>query len=144
VVKVFFDASVIIAAMLSPAGGSAYLLDTARKSLLVAITSQTVIDEVKSKTAKIKRSDNEINSFIMEKGILVRHRITAKEIENYERRIALHDAHLIAGAKLTKCNFLVSLDKKHVLKQQTKRRFLPLKTVSPAELIANLRRSFTP
>ena len=48
------------------------------------------------------------------------------------------DAHLIAGANLTRCSYLVSLDKKHVLKLDIKKNFLPLRIVSPKELLEEI------
>ena len=68
----------------------------------------------------------------------MREAITAKDIEPYHELIDAKDAHLIAGANLTKCIYLVSLDKKHVLKDAIRRQFLPLKIVSPKELIEEL------
>jgi len=44
--RVFFDASVIIAALLSAGGGSSQLLKYVKLGKIVAITSQTVIEEI--------------------------------------------------------------------------------------------------
>ena len=44
--RVFFDASVIIAALLSPTGGSALLFQFIKIGFIVGVTSQTVIAEV--------------------------------------------------------------------------------------------------
>ncbi len=63
--RVFFDASVIIAAMLSPTGGSAYVLKYAKAGKIVGITSQTVINEIldEDKTKRLKKSKAEIEDF---------------------------------------------------------------------------------
>jgi predicted nucleic acid-binding protein len=138
--RVFFDASVIIAALLSPTGGSALLFQFIKAGFLVGLTSQTVIAEVfgEDKPGKIDKYREEIEQFVAESGLLVREAITAKGIEPYQDLIATKDAHLIAGANLTKCMYLVSLDKKHVLKGEIREQFLPLKIVNPKELIADL------
>lgn len=138
--RVFFDASIIIAALLSPLGGSAELFRLVKTGTIVGITSQTAIDEVleKDKPVKLKRSINEIEDFIFQSGLVVRETVTLEEVEPYQNLIDNEDAHLIAGAKLTKCEYLVSLDKKHVLREEIKQRFLPLKIVTPKELIEDL------
>lgn len=138
--RVFFDASVIIAAMLSPTGGSALLLKYAKAGKIVGITSQTVINEIleEDKTKRLKKSKAEIEDFIANSGLVVREEISLEEIEPYQNRVDVEDAHLIAGANLTKCAYLVSLDKKHLIREDIKKKFLPLKIVSPKELIEEI------
>ncbi len=138
--RVFFDASVIIAAMLSPTGGSAYVLKYVKAGKIAGVTSQTVINEIleEDKTKRLKKSKAEIENFIAKSGLVVREEITLEEIEPYQNRVDAEDAHLIAGANLTKCAYLVSLDKKHLIREDIKREFLPLKIVSPKELIEEI------
>lgn len=135
--KVFFDASVIIAAMLSSTGGSSLLLTYVRAGKIKGITSQTVIDEVleNDKSKKLKRTIKETEQFIASSGLLVRKRIDFADIAPFKDKVDVEDAHLIAGANLTKCEYLVTLDKKHLLGREIRRRFLPLKVVSPKELL---------
>ncbi len=136
--RVFFDASVIIASILSSTGGSSKLLRYVKNNKIAGITSQTAIDEVLEKTEKIKKSTKEIGEFVVTSQLMVRKNITTKEISPYKDLIDVEDAHLIAGAVLTKCTHLVSLDKKHVLEKDIKKRFLPLRIVSPKELLEEI------
>jgi len=133
--NVYVDASVIIAALLSPTGGSAKIFDLIRRKKIVGITSQTVIDEVLDHSEKIQRSPTDIHEFIVKHNLLVRKRVTRKEIDPYVHSIDVDDAHLIAGAKLTTCDILVSLDKKHVLQEKVKQMFKEITFMSPKELI---------
>ena len=119
--RVYFDASVIIASLLSPTGGSSRLFKYVKDNKLIGITSQTALDEVFEKTEKIKKSKIEIETFIAKSGLLVRKHIALKEIEPYKDLIDVEDAHLIAGAALTKSTHLVSLDKKHLLREDIKK-----------------------
>lgn len=137
--RVYFDASVLIASVLSSTGGSSKLLSFVKENKLIGIISQTVIDEVLEKREKIKKSKVEIEEFIAKSGLLVRKDITVNEVTPYMDKIDLEDAHLIAGALLTKCTHLVSLDKKHVLKEDIKKRFLPLRIVSTKELFEEIK-----
>ena len=138
--RVYFDASVLIAAILSPNGGSAQLLKFIKKGLIVGIASQTVIEEVleEDHLQKIKRSKGEIERFIAQSALLVRKRITGDETTVYENLVDEEDSHLIAGANLTKCQYLVTLDKKHLLLPDIKEKFLPLRIVSPKELLEEM------
>lgn len=138
--RVFFDASVIIASLLSSTGGSSKLFQYVKANQLVGVTSQTAIDEVLEKTEKIKKSKEEIEEFIAKSGLMVRKSITVKEIAPYENLIDVEDAHLVAGAMLTKSTHLVSLDKKHILRENIKSKFLPLRIVSPKELLEEIKK----
>ena len=133
--RVYFDASVIIAALLSPTGGSALLLEYAKRGKISVITSQTAIDEILDKTDKLNKSIRQINYFIAESGLIIRESITQKEIEPYKNQVDIKDAHLIAGANLTRSTYLVTLDKKHLLREDIQNKFLPLRIVSPKELL---------
>lgn len=140
VCRVYVDASIIIAAFLSPTGGSSLLFQYIKQDRIIGITSQTVIEEVleEDKPKKIKRSKEDIEMFITQSGLLVRESITIEEIAPYKDLVYVEDAHLIAGAKLTKCSHLVTLDKKHLLKEDIRQRFLPLKIVSPKQLLEEI------
>lgn len=103
----------------------------------MGITSQTVLEEImeEDKPAKLKKTTAEIQDFIADSGLLVRKIISLEEIAPYQGLLELADAHLIAGAKLTNCGYLVTLDKKHLLQPDIQKKFLPLKIVSPKELL---------
>ena len=141
--RVYFDVSVIIAGFLSSIGGSAQLFWLLQKKVLKGITSQTVIDEVleEDKPTKLKRTKEEIENFIVRSEILVREAIPLEEIRKYEELVDPEDSHLIAGANLTHCEYLVTLDKKHLLRDDIQKKFLPLKIVSPKELLSKIVRN---
>ncbi len=80
----------------------------------------------------------EIEQFIAESGLIVREAVTEEEIELYRDQVDREDAHLIAGAKLTKCTHLVTLDKKHLLRPDIQEKFLPLRIVSPKEVLEEI------
>lgn len=138
--RVYFDASVLIAALLSSTGGSSLLLQCVKAGKIAGITSQTVIDEIleEDKPEKLKRSKKEIQEFIAQSGLVVRESVMVDEIAPYRHLIDEEDAHLIAGANRTKCSHLVTLDKKHVLRESVRTTFLPLRIVSPKQLLEEL------
>jgi len=138
--RVYFDASIVIAALLSPTGGSAQLFRLIKLGIITGITSQTVVEEVleEDKPKRIKRSMDEIEQFIDKSELIVREAITEEELGPYQDRVDREDAHLIAGAKLTKCTHLVTLDKKHLLRPDIQEKFLPLHIVSPKEVLEEI------
>lgn len=135
-VKVYFDASVIVSALISSTGGSAKLLEMVKEKIITGITSQTVIDEVLEHTEKIKLSSQIIQGYITNSRLLVRKKITQNDIDPYKDIVDAQDAHVLAGAHLTQCKYLVTLDKKHllILKGKIKR----IKIVNPKKLLAEL------
>lgn len=137
-IKVYFDASVIIAALLSPTGGSAKLLEFVNLEIVTGIASQTVIDEVEGHSFKIGKSLQEIRRFIQENSIIIREGIDEPELETFEGLIEEADIHVAVGAKLTKCDYLVTLDKKHLLKEEVKKILKPLRVVTPKEILLDL------
>lgn len=138
--KVFFDTSVIIASLLSSTGGSRRIFKYIKTGLIVGITSQTVLDELmeEEKQKKLKKSKIELDQFIIQSGLLVRKRILPLELESYKNKVDVEDAHLISGAILTKCTHLVTLDRKHLLRQDIQQRFLPLQILSPKDLLEEI------
>lgn len=138
VIKIYLDASVIVPAMLSSVGGSAKLIKFIKLGLVVGITSQNVIEEIERNSVKINKSTQEIRQFIQKNLILIRKKISTGDYAEYKNIIDIKDAHVVAGARLTKCDYLVTLDKKHLLKEDIQKRFLPLKIVSPKQLLKDL------
>lgn len=85
-------------------------------------------------------TDDSIRQFIAERGFLVRRYITVSEIEPYVAVVEERDAHVIAGALITRCEYLVTLDKKHIDTRVAKN-FVGdrLCVVSPQEMLSRTR-----
>lgn len=137
--NVFFDASVIIAAILSPTGGSAKLIAYAKNKTILAITSQTVVDEVTDHTEKIHKTPEDIVEYIKESGLIIRERVTQVEIEKGTEIVDAADRHLIVGARGSVCRYLVTLDKKHLLRSDVRKNVAPLRILNPKGLLEKLR-----
>jgi len=139
--KVFFDASVIIAAIISPKGASFELLKYASKKKIIAITSKTVINEVLANLDKIEHfSEEELDTFIINNKIVVRKTVRRSEIKQFTDVISEKDAHVLAGARLTASDYLVSLDRKHIVKNEVKNKVEETQIVLPKDLLTKLRK----
>ncbi len=140
-IRVFFDSSVIISAIISKTGGSRRLMELTKENKLTGVISQGILEEVISKTIKIRAGEREIISFVKDNGLLIREKVKETETEEFIGLVTdPKDLHVLAAAKLTKCQYLVTLDKKHLLQANTKKQFKPLQIVSPKEFLENYAR----
>lgn len=139
--RVFFNASVILSGFRSPKGGSAKLTEFAKEKKIIGIINEIVINEVlrnihKTGIEAAKAKEILTTSFLI---------VVAPDEKRfgYFKNISLDegDIHLFTSAKQVKVDFLVSLDKKHVLSLQNKVK--EFKIVSPKELIEFLRALYT-
>lgn len=134
---VFFNASVILAGLFSRSGGSAKLLKWVRQKKITGIISEIVLDEVIRKAPKIRLSAGEaqrltITTFSQVLPAPEDRKVTAQKRFVFDQ----DDAHILASAKQARANFLVTLDKKHLLILQNKIKWT--KIVSPKQLIETL------
>lgn len=91
------------------------------------------------KLKKINKSKNELTDFILQHNFFVRQKVSKEESEKYLDFVSdPKDAHILAGAKLSGCGYLVTLDKKHLLNSVIKKRFKPLKIISPKEMLEEI------
>jgi putative PIN family toxin of toxin-antitoxin system len=134
---VFFNASVILAGLKSPNGGSAKLLNWVKENKIIGIISEIVIEEVLKNTNKIFLTKEKALKLISQIFLIVKS--PNKKYFSVFKDIVLDegDIHLLVSAKNVKANFLVSLDKKHIL--SLKNKIKDFKIVSPKELIEFLR-----
>lgn len=140
-IKVFFDASVIIAAIISSKGASFELLKYASRKKIIAITSKTVINEVLANLHKMEDfNEKDLDAFIVNNKIIVRKTVGRSEIKQFANVVSQKDAHVLAGGKLTNSDYLVSLDRKHIVKNAVKKKVGETKIVLPRELLAKLRK----
>lgn len=135
-IKIFFDASVIFSAIYSNKGASFKLASLVKSGHILGITTQTVIEEVETNIFKFKGQNvKKIRQFIAEHNFIVRREISLSEIKPYTEVVETEDAHVIAGAILTSCNFLVTLDKKHLDNKIIRSKITQIKIISPRGLL---------
>lgn len=130
---VFFNASVILSGLKSPQGGSAKLLSWVKQQKIKGVISELVLDETNRNLKKLsltKKPLNKISAFLIQPAPPV------SLVEKYQKVVLDYgDTHLLASAKETKADYLVSLDKKHVLVLKNK---TGINILSPKQLISKL------
>lgn len=134
--RVFFDASVLLAGLRSTTGGSSFLLLLSEKKKLNPVISRLVLEEIK-RNIKKKFSKKELLRLAvwMKRARPKVVSITERDALVYKVLVPLKDTHVLAAANKTRAKYLVTLDKKHLLKIAQDNTNLSFKIVTPKELI---------
>ncbi|MDP4011361.1 MAG: putative toxin-antitoxin system toxin component, PIN family [Candidatus Roizmanbacteria bacterium] len=131
---VFFNASVIIAGFISSTGGSAKLLQWTKEKKITGVISEIIHDEVMRKSAKTGFSSDAIKRKLFLIFAHVKKAPDKKLVKKFNNIVIdLGDSHVLASSIETKADFLVTLDKKHLLILTGK--IEGLRIVSPKQLI---------
>lgn len=131
--KVFFNASVILAGLKSPLGGSGKILKWGRQKKIKALASELILDEVLRNMVRVGLTEDQIAKSAKEIFLIVPAPGASLVKNFYKISVNVGDSHVLAGSTETKADFLVTLDKKHLL--VLKDRIKTFKIVSPGELI---------
>jgi len=132
--NVFLDSSVIISALASPSGGSRKIFEAAYAKKIKIITSSYVIHEVSQNISKIGLDLQDLEK-LLSKRTIVLVRDPSPDLIYKLRKIIKdpQDAPVIAGAVISGAEFLISLDKKHILVPKIKKALRPMKVLSPKD-----------
>lgn len=127
--KVFLDSSVLFTAVNSLTGGSAKLFTLKNIKL---ITSRLVLTEVE-RNIRLKLENYHLDRFFLLGGKL---EILEQEpeiglIKKAQKYIVKKDAAILAEVKKAKCEFLITLDRKHFLKPKVVNFLKPKKIFTP-------------
>lgn len=135
-VKIFFDASVLFAALYSANGASRKLIELVQHEVSIGFTTQTIIAELEQNLHKLQSSNTvQLDHYLVRSNLIIRQAITPEEIEPWLGQIEPKDAHVVAGAVLTQCDYLVTLDKKHLNHPSIQQRVTQTTIIAPKELL---------
>lgn len=138
-ITAFIDASVLFAAALSPTGASREIVRQGVRGHLALIVSDVVLEETK-RNLTAKRPDAlpalrdllEAVNFRIEKA-------TKRDVELAAQYTELKDAPMVAAAKKAKVDYLVSLDRRHLVGVPEVSEGSGLMIVLPEELLRQIR-----
>lgn len=140
-IKIFLDSSILVAASISKIGGSSFLLGLSRQNKIKCLVSLDVIGEAR-KNINLKLSLKEKQRFIFylkNANLKLISEPSVEEISTCEKVIFPKDAPILAAAKKSKADYLVTLDKKHFFRPKVIDFAKPLKIITPKDLIKILR-----
>ncbi len=136
---VLFNASVILAGINSPNGGSGKLLSWVKQNKINGVISEVILDEILRNAPKIG-FDKEILNKKVRKIFRVEKEPKQDHVDKFKGVVInFGDAHVLASSKEIKADYLVTLDQKHLLVLQD--RIKEFKIVTPGQLINDLKLS---
>lgn len=134
---VLFNASVILAGIKSPSGGSGKLLIWSKQKKIDGLASEIIFDEALRNGLRIGVEPERVAQIIQKMGIIAYPAPQLSTVDNFKNVVIdFGDAHVLASAEENRVDFLVTLDKKHLLILQ--KDIKQFQIVSPGELIAIL------
>lgn len=132
--SVFFNASVILSGLRSPSGGSAEILTWIQDKKIHGIVSETIVDEAIRNAYKLQLQPAEVEKRIHKIFFKIYPTPSSTQVKRYEHLVTdAGDAHVLASCKENSVDWLVTLDKKHLLILQNKIKWV--KIVTPKELL---------
>lgn len=133
-IKIFLDASVILAGLGSFKASSYALLALGNQKKLLLIISPTVIDEAKRRVNKIKKMAKDVDDLIIWANIKITAIPTEKQIVDASSVVLdPNDWHLLAACSQIKNITLITFDRKHLISQRDKIDYPPI--LLPAEFL---------
>jgi len=138
--RVFFDASVLIAAGASSSGGSAMAVQVCRRGLARGLVTRIVLWEAE-RNLHASFPPSALLAFYTLLGQLDLDVIlnpTEAGLQSATSNVAAKDAHVLAGARAGRATHLLTLDRKHFLGKNVRAAILPLVVCTPGEFLESL------
>lgn len=136
---ILFNASVVLSGFRSPNGGSGILLQLVQKQKIQGVISETILHEVLRNAWKTKQSKEYAQNICQHLFSPIRSAPDASLVRTYTNIVSdTNDAHLLATYQEAKCDYLVSLDKHHVLPLQGKIKGVTI--ITPGDLLKLLKK----
>ncbi len=134
-IKVFIDTSVLIAGVASVAGASAAVLDLCESETVQMVVSRQVLVEAdRNFSAKLPNLVSPYRQFIRVLAPLMVDDPPPTAVKKASALVGPKDAAILAAAIEEKVDYLITLDKKHFLKEKTSPD-LPLEICTPADFL---------
>jgi predicted nucleic acid-binding protein len=139
-ILVFLDACVIIAAVHSPSGGSALVIEICRGHRFKAAVTVKVLLEARVNIAD-KFSSRELIHFYQLLAALDPEMIAvpvAEKLIEYKSLVAQKDAHVLAAALQCGSKYLITLDRRHLMTPEILKAGLAIKIVTPGDFLKEI------
>ncbi len=136
--KVFIDSSVLLSAACSKTGASAAVFGYCKKKVIEGCVSSYVLGEIqRNAIRKLKEMEKiRLHRLLVVSGL----KLVTDPADAFSRKartlVPEKDVPVLAAALSSLCNYLVTLDVKHFKAPHVVNSVLPLKTVTPRELLS--------
>lgn len=133
----FLDASVMVAAAHSPSGGSSLIIEVCQGGRFRALLSSKVILEARVNIAE-KFGEIELVRFYQQLAGLEPEIIPSSSSERLAECTTIvgeKDAHVLAAALDCRADYLLTLDRRHLITTAVLNAGLPLRVITPGEFL---------
>jgi len=139
-IRAFIDTSVLFAASLSPTGASREIIRQAVRGKVTLVASKLVYEEAEKNLAD--KAPEALPAFrqFLDTVPFETVRPTKRQVLQAAQYSALKDAPIVAAAKRARADYLVSLDRRHLVGVKEVAQRSGLKIVLPSELLGEVRR----
>ena len=139
--RLFIDSSVLFSAANSAKGHSRDLMIMSANGEIIILLSNYVLQETFRNLAQLKQPPLEAFEEILANTNIEVVEVSKLAVLDAGKLVALKDSPIIAAAKLAKVDFLVSLDKKHILNHPELESYIKAAIVTPVEAFQKLKAS---
>ena len=137
--RIFIDSSVLFSAANSARGHSRDLMLLSAGREVNLILSNFVLEETVRNLSQLKRPPLEELEDLLENANIEIVEIDRQAVLEAGKLIVIKDAPIIAAAKSSKVEMLVSLDKKHILNRPELEFYIKASIVTPSEAFHKLK-----
>lgn len=115
--KIFLDASVLISAAISSTGSARALITRGLRGECELVVSEFVLEETERNLAR--KAPKAVPAFLLLRETLPLKTVSPSNhlVKEVAQAVELKDAPIVAGALKAQADYLVSYDRKHLLKQ---------------------------
>lgn len=138
--KVFIDSSVIVAACGSTSGSSALILGLSRTGKIRGLITAYSVNEAQKNVQQKMPPKNQLRltSYLLKAKLVYVTPSNPQDIAQCSTITVTKDAPILAATLNSQANYLVTLDRKHLLTAEVKTFMHPIQVTTPGELVATL------
>ena len=137
-IRIFLDSSVLFSAAYSSRGRARELILRAARGELTLVVSDLVLEETRRNLAENAPHSLPYLHRVIETVSFELIRPTKREVLEAAKIVVLKDAAILAAAKKAEVDFLVTLDRKHLLGKPELEQFAGAPIVSPKEALERI------
>lgn len=138
-IKIFLDSSVLFSACYSSRGHSRDLILMALRGEINLVSSNYVIEETRRNLERFSPDQVLFLDFVLDNLQIEIIRPTKSQVVAAAKIVALKDAPIVAAAKRADVDYLVTLDKKHLLGNEEIPKYANVDVLTPKNAVIALK-----
>ncbi len=134
--RIFFDANCLFAAVKSPTGGAARIIEIASiRGYTICITDEVIAEAKRNLVRKIgAHTLIRLREILLSDNVEITDNATPEEEHQWQGVTVEKDCHILASALKAGVNVIISFDRKHILTPKV-RGMYPLPVMEPGDFL---------